>query len=153
MLCTCGLLSNVVLLCAWLLAWQAQGEEGGADAAGPADDGLGGATGTGSVIVGGTKKGRHGRADIWHRHNAIFVLNPSKVWPSRQAVVACRGVLKCWNACTMCYHYKPCIICAGQALIRTESYQGPSAQQRLTMVIHAEATPVKHCTPPHIRTI
>jgi hypothetical protein len=40
---------------------------------------MGGPTGTGSVIVGSTKKGRAGRPDVWHRHNAIFVLNPSKV--------------------------------------------------------------------------
>lgn len=57
-------------------------ETQGGDTAGDGtaqDAGLGGATGTGSVVVGSSKKGRAGRPDVWHRHNAIFVLNPSKV--------------------------------------------------------------------------
>jgi hypothetical protein len=56
---------------------QAQGGDVSSDGAQDVD--LGGPTGTGSVIVGSTKKGRAGRPDVWHRHNAIFVLNPSKV--------------------------------------------------------------------------
>lgn len=53
---------------------------------GPAPDpGSGGVTGTGSVVTGGF---RGGRADIWHKHNAIFVLNPSKVGSNRFA--SCR---------------------------------------------------------------
>eukprot|EP00878_Enallax_costatus_P009803 GHUV01010236.1.p1 GENE.GHUV01010236.1~~GHUV01010236.1.p1 ORF type:complete len:735 (+),score=167.23 GHUV01010236.1:318-2522(+) len=42
----------------------------------PQEPGLGGVTGTGSVVTGGY---RGGMADVWHKHNAIFVLNPSKV--------------------------------------------------------------------------
>lgn len=41
--------------------------------------GLGGVTGTGSVVTGGYAGGKGGFADVWHKHNAIFVLNPSKV--------------------------------------------------------------------------
>lgn len=48
-------------------------------AANPDDPGLGGVTGTGSVVTGGYKGGKGGQADVWHKHNAIFVLNPSKV--------------------------------------------------------------------------
>jgi hypothetical protein len=58
---------------------------------------MGGATGTGSVIVGSTKKGRAGRPDVWHRHNAIFVLNPSKVCYvtcHKPCQITCRGKLK-----------------------------------------------------------
>jgi hypothetical protein len=60
------------------LTLQSQGGDTTGDGE-PQDAGMGGPTGTGSVIVGSTKKGRAGRPDVWHRHNAIFVLNPSKV--------------------------------------------------------------------------
>ncbi|KAF8055392.1 hypothetical protein HT031_006759 [Scenedesmus sp. PABB004] len=54
------------------------GGDGGAAAGGGAGgaNGLGGVTGTGSVVVGGA---RRGAGDLWHRHNTIFVINPSKV--------------------------------------------------------------------------
>lgn len=69
-----------------------QGQLEGEDVDEASDDqGLGGTTGSGSVIMGGTKKGPKGRADVWHRHNAIFVLNPSKV--TRQVVLS--GVQDC----------------------------------------------------------
>lgn len=68
------------------MAAATQGQLEGEDSdEGSEDQDLGGATGTGSVIMGGTKKGPNGRADVWHRHNAIFVLNPNKV--RRQAVL------------------------------------------------------------------
>jgi hypothetical protein len=64
--------------------------------------GLGGPTGTGSVIVGSTKTGRAGRPDVWHRHNAIFVLNPSKVWIVQTLIpghVCNADMLHCVESC------------------------------------------------------
>lgn len=79
--------------CCWSLLRAPLQTQGG-DTAGDGtaqDAGLGGATGTGSVVVGSSKKGRAGRPDVWHRHNAIFVLNPSKVrvQPTAASAVTC----------------------------------------------------------------
>jgi hypothetical protein len=57
-----------------MLSLYGQDEDRGAPAG---TNDLGGVTGTGSVITGGLYNSK--RAGEWHKHNTIFVINPSKV--------------------------------------------------------------------------